>query len=53
VHGLNEGGVEEGRAAVKGIIIAHEDDQKLRWALSATQNIEFYRYEVSFKLVKA
>lgn len=36
---------------VKGIIIAHEDDQKLRWALLATQNIEFYRYEVSFKLL--
>lgn len=41
----------EAGQTVKGLIIAHEDDQKLRWALSAVQNIEFYRYEVSFKLL--
>ena len=38
---------------VQGIIIALDDDQKLRWALLAVPNIEFYRYEVSFKLRKA
>ncbi len=38
---------------VKGIIIAHEDDLRIRRALSVTTNIEFYRYQVSFKLVKA
>jgi restriction system protein len=38
--------------AVQGVIIALEDDQKLRWALSAVSNISFYRYEVSFKLHK-
>jgi restriction system protein len=37
---------------VRGIIIALEDDQKIRRALSMTSNIEFYRYEITFKLVK-
>ena len=37
---------------VKGIIIAMEDDQKMKRALSMVPNIEFYRYEVSFKLIK-
>lgn len=37
---------------VKGIIIAMEDDQRLKRALSAVPNIEYYRYEVSFKLIK-
>jgi restriction system protein len=35
---------------VKGIIIGSEDDNKIRRALSVTVNIEFYRYQVSFKL---
>ena len=43
---------EEGQA-VTGVIIALEDDQKLRRALAATPNIAFYRYQVSLKLVKA
>ena len=37
---------------VKGVIIALEDDLKLMRALSVTQNIEFFRYQVSFKLFK-
>ena len=37
---------------VKGVIIALEDDQKIRRALAATSNIEFYRYQVNFKLLK-
>lgn len=37
---------------VRGIIIALEDDLRIRRALTVTRNIEFYRYEVSFKLVK-
>ena len=37
---------------VQGAIIALEDDQKLRWALSMVPNIQFYRYQISFKLVK-
>ena len=38
---------------VKGVIIALEDDQKIRRALAVSPNISFYRYQVSFKLVKA
>lgn len=38
---------------VRGIIIALDDDQRIRRALAVAQNIEFYRYQVSFKLEKA
>lgn len=38
---------------VLGLIIAHEDDQRLRRAISMTPSISFYRYQVSFKLMKA
>ena len=38
---------------VKGVIIALEDDQRIRRALAVTPNIEFFRYQISFKLVKA
>lgn len=37
---------------VKGVIIALDDDIRLQRALSVTQSIEFYRYQVSFKLTK-
>ena len=42
----------EPNQVVKGIIIGSEDDNKIRRALSVTVNIEFYRYQVSFKLFK-
>jgi restriction system protein len=38
--------------AVRGCIIALEDDLRLGRALRAANNIEFYRYQVSFKLFK-
>jgi restriction system protein len=38
---------------VKGIIIGLEDDLKLKRALTVTQNIDFYKYQVSFKLFKS
>ena len=38
---------------VRGVIIAFDDDLKLRRALSAVNNIEFYRYEVNFNLRKS
>ena len=38
---------------VKGVIIALEDDQRIRRALAAAQEVAFYRYQVSFKLIKA
>lgn len=43
----------EENQSVKGCIIALEDDVKLRRALRATHNIDFYKYEVSFKLIKS
>lgn len=42
---------EEGQN-VRGVIIALEDDVRIRRALSVAQNIEFFRYEVTFKLSK-
>jgi len=43
----------EAGQTVHGVIIAEDDDQRIRRALSVVQNITFYRYQVSFKLVKA
>jgi len=37
---------------IKGIIIAFEDDTRIRRALSVTTNIEFYTYKLHFKLDK-
>ena len=37
---------------VKGVIIALEDDVRIRRALAVTNNIEFFRYQVTFKLFK-
>lgn len=45
--------VAEKDQTVEGAIIALEDDQKLRWALSAVQGVAFYRYQVSFKLFRS
>jgi restriction system protein len=38
--------------SVKGAIIALEDDQRIRRALAVTPAVAFYRYQVSFKLLK-
>lgn len=43
---------EEGQS-VKGVIIALEDDQRIRRALMIVPSIVFYRYQISFKLMKA
>lgn len=42
----------EPHQTVRGVIIALEDDVRLSRALRVTQNIDFYRYQVSFKLVQ-
>lgn len=42
----------EAGQSVRGVIIAHEDDTRLRHALSVARDIDFYTYKVSFKLVK-
>lgn len=38
---------------VKGIIIALEEDLRIKRALSVTHNIEFYRYQLNFTLIKS
>ena len=43
---------EEGQS-VRGVIIALEDDQRIRRALAVMPSIVFYRYQVRFKLMKA
>ena len=40
----------ESDQTVRGLIIAHEDDQRIQRALSLVPSIDFYRYQVSFKL---
>ena len=45
--------IAEDGQSVEGIIIALEDDQKLRWALLNIPSVSLYKYEVSFKLTKA
>ena len=42
----------EANQGVRGVIIALEDDLRLRRALRVANNIDFYRYQVSFKLFK-
>jgi restriction system protein len=37
---------------VRGVVIALEDDQRMRRALVMTPAIDFYRYQVSFKLLR-
>lgn len=44
--------IAEDDQVVEGVIIALDDDQKLRWALVAVPSISFYRYQVSFRLLK-
>jgi restriction system protein len=42
----------ENGQSVRGAIIALEDDIRIKRALSVVNNIDFYKYEVSFKLHK-
>jgi restriction system protein len=43
--------LERGQS-VQGMIIALEDDSRIRRALAMASNVAFYRYQVTFKLVK-
>ena len=43
----------ESNQTVRGIIIAHNDNLRIRRALSVTNNIEFYHYNVTFNLFKS
>ncbi len=42
----------ENGQTVHGAIIALDDDARIRRALAMVMNIQFYRYQISFKLVK-
>jgi restriction system protein len=42
----------EPEQTVRGVILALEDDIRLQRSLKVTNNIDFYRYEVSFSLEK-
>lgn len=44
--------IAEDYQTVEGAIIALENDQKLRLALVSVPSISFYRYQISFKLLK-
>ena len=44
--------IAEDGQEVKGIIIAFEEDDRIKRALSVTTNIEFYRYRVNFNLIR-
>ena len=41
----------ESGQSVEGVIIALEDDLRIKRALVVASGIRFYRYQVSFKLV--
>lgn len=42
----------EPHQTVSGVIIALEDDLRIRRALAVTPSIQFFRYQISFKLMK-
>jgi restriction system protein len=43
----------EPNQSVRGVIIALEDDLRIRRALAVTPSIQFFRYQISFKLMKS
>jgi restriction system protein len=43
---------EEGQE-VRGAVIALEDDQRIRRALSVVPTIDFFRYQISFRLIRS
>ena len=43
--------VAEDHQRVRGVIIALDDDKRIRRALQIAQGIDFYRYEVKFNLI--
>jgi len=45
--------VAEDHQRVRGVIIALQDDLRIKRALKVAPNIEFYRYEVKFDLIKS
>lgn len=50
--GYVKGELAEDNQSVKGVLIAIEDDQRMRRALAMVPDVDFYRYRVHFELVK-
>ena len=44
--------IAEADQQVHGVIIAHEDDQKMKLALSMIPNVTFYQYHLQFSLTQ-
>jgi restriction system protein len=42
----------ESNQIVKGVIIGSDNDLRIKRALVVTRNIEFFKYQISFKLIK-
>jgi len=51
--GYVQGELAESGQTVRGIIIALEDDQRIRRALAVVPSVVFYRYQVTCKLVRS
>ena len=45
--------IAEDHQRVRGVIIALDDDKRIKRALQIAQGIDFYRYEVKFSLISA
>jgi len=50
--GFVKGKVAEPHQTVEGLVIALQNDNKLRWALSAVPNVRFLRYQITFNLIE-
>ena len=44
--------IAEDHQNVRGVIIALDEDLRIKRALKVAPNIEFYRYKVKFDLIK-
>lgn len=44
--------IAENNQSVTGVIVALEDDKRIRRALASTNNVDFYRYKINFSLEK-
>jgi restriction system protein len=50
--GFVKGKVAEPHQSVEGLVIALQNDHKLKWALSALPNLRFLRYQINFNLIE-
>jgi restriction system protein len=50
--GFVKGKVAEPHQTVEGLVIALQNDSKLKWALSALPNVRFLRYQINFNLIE-